>query len=69
MFGVTDWTSWRTWLDRRIVVPSLASPRIMSIRSRRATGSVPVIGSSRKITFGSWTRVCAILMRWRIPFE
>src|SRR5271165_3873437 len=62
-------TSWRTWLETRIVRPDRPRSRMRSISSRRATGSVPVSGSSRKSTRGSCTSAWASLIRCRIPLE
>ena len=42
---------------------------MMFIKSRRATGSVPVVGSSRNSTCGSCTSAWAIFVRWRMPVE
>ena len=35
----------------------------------RCRGSMPLNGSSRRRTVGSWTSAAAILTRWRMPFE
>ena len=69
MFGVSDCTSCSTWLETSTLLPSLPSRWMMSIRSRRATGSVPVSGSSRNSTSGSCTRAWASLIRCRMPLE
>ena len=50
-------------------VAAFAQAADHGIRSRRATGSVPVKGSSRNSTRGSWTRAWASLIRCRMPLE
>ncbi|RMG18139.1 MAG: hypothetical protein D6731_02775 [Planctomycetota bacterium] len=62
-------TSWRTWLERTMCLPAAPSATMSSRNSRRTIGSVPVSGSSRNKTSGSWTRAWASLTRWRMPRE
>src|SRR5262249_33755096 len=55
--------------DTSTLLPAAPSRWMISIRSRRATGSVPVSGSSRNSTSGSCTSAWASLVRWRMPLE
>ena len=48
-----------TWLETTTLWPLSPRPRITEIRSRRATGSVPLNGSSKSSTRGSWTSAWA----------
>lgn len=65
-----NWSaSSRYWVVRKTVVPPATSERTVSHMVRRLRGSSPVVGSSRKITWGSPTRVMARSSRRRIPPE
>ena len=59
----------RFWVVSRMVTPAEASWPTISHIVRRLRGSKPVVGSSRKITRGSPTRVMARSSRRRIPPE
>src|SRR5687768_13388292 len=54
---------------RKTVVPSALIRRISSQTVRRLAGSRPVVGSSRKRTWGRWTRAEAKSSRRFIPPE
>src|SRR5690606_33367737 len=62
-------TSARTCVLRSSVRPAARSRRSLSLTSPRATGSRPLIGSSRMSSSGSCTRHCASPTRWSCPFE
>src|SRR5579875_1035238 len=49
------------------VTPSLARSRTNRHASRRAAGSMPLVGSSSRTSSGRWTRVAASAVRWRRP--
>lgn len=57
------------WVVSRIVVPLPASSLTVLQTSSRASGSSPVVGSSRKITAGVPTRLIAMSSRRAIPPE
>ena len=62
-------TSGRTWLERKIVVPSAARPAISSRTSTTPFGSRPFVGSSRITRSGRPINAVASASRWRIPVE
>ena len=66
---VIDSTSGRMWLDTSTVRPAVPSSRTRSIDCLRETGSMPLSGSSRKITSGSWAMAWASFIFWRMPLE
>ena len=60
-------TSWRRWLDTRIVLPWELRWRRKPRSQRMPSGSRPLDGSSRTRTLGSPRRAAARPSRWRMP--
>ena len=62
-------TSPRSWVVSRIVRPASRRPATSSRVARRASGSMPAVGSSRMSTSGSPASAIASDRRWRSPPE
>ena len=64
------WTWSSRWDEKKIVIRrSRLRPWIRSSIRFVPSGSRPIVGSSRKTTFGSLISTSAIPRRCRIPFE
>ena len=69
MWSASSSASSRYWVVRKMVTPPATSSRTICHMARRLRGSRPVVGSSRKITRGSPTRVIARSRRRCMPPE
>ncbi len=65
----TCWTSWRKWLEMKMVLPSSARRWISWRISNWPAGSSPLVGSSKSTNSGSAIRAAPMPSRCFIPIE